>query len=245
MLLRAEHLTRRFMIKKNQISALDDFNISIELKKGISAFVGPNGSGKTTLFKILCGLLLPTSGEIYLDDELIKKKLKRNDISMIVSGDRNLFQRNTVLENAIYYSVLRGENIANIKEKIYYYAKLLNCEMLLNRWIEGLSSGERKKASLLSGICSGGPILLIDEPTWGLDIDAILALQEMIKIIEEETQYSILISSHDVLFLSKIACQYAFMREGKCLYTVQHELESDELVELYKKVGECDVSILL
>ena len=125
MLLRAEHLTRRFMIKKNQISALDDFNISIELKKGISAFVGPNGSGKTTLFKILCGLLLPTSGEIYLDDELIKKKLKRNDISMIVSGDRNLFQRNTVLENAIYYSVLRGENIANIKEKIYYYAKLL------------------------------------------------------------------------------------------------------------------------
>ncbi len=161
--LQLEHITRKFHANRQTIYALQDFNLSLNLTHGIYAFVGPNGSGKTTLFKILCGLLLPAEGEIKLDSQKLKTSWIKNNISLLISGDRNLYQRNTVMENAVYYGVLKGLHPDEIKENVHRYSKLLDCDTILNRWVEGLSSGERKKAGLLMGLSVRSKIMLVDE----------------------------------------------------------------------------------
>ena len=243
--LQLEHITRKFHANRQTIYALQDFNLSLNLTHGIYAFVGPNGSGKTTLFKILCGLLLPAEGEIKLDSQKLKTSWIKNNISLLISGDRNLYQRNTVMENAVYYGVLKGLHPDEIKENVHRYSKLLDCDTILNRWVEGLSSGERKKAGLLMGLSVRSKIMLVDEPTWGLDIDTVLALQETFEIIQDETELGIFISSHDTLFLSKLASEYVFLKNGACSGTVTHPLNADELISFYKKAGENNDSILV
>ena len=95
------------------------------------------------------------------------------------------------------------------------------------------------------GLSVRSKIMLVDEPTWGLDIDTVLALQETFEMIKDETELGIFISSHDTLFLSKLASEYVFLKNGACSGTVTHPLNADELISFYKKAGENNDSILV
>ncbi len=228
------NVTKSFNKGKN--IALKDFNMELTLDKGIHALVGPNGAGKTTILKILCGLLYPTNGCVLIDGKSLDDKWAKDNVTMILSGDRCLYFKNTVFENMMYYSILQGNSPGESKALIYGYAEDFGILDYLNRLVEGLSSGEKKKVCILAGLCAQSKILLIDEPTWGLDIDSVLVLQELLKKLKETKDVSMIISSHDVNFLSGVADDYLFVKAGQNRGRVTEHLEVKELIENYEKI---------
>jgi ABC-2 type transport system ATP-binding protein len=229
------NITRTFDSKKGKIYALNNFNLDISIDNGVYAFVGPNGAGKTTLFKIISGLLIPTKGEMKLDGENYDDKWVKENVSMILSGDRSLYQRNTVYENALYFSLLKLVPIKKAKKIIQEYAEMLQFTEYLHRQIEGMSSGERKKAAILVGLCTESKLILIDEPTWGLDIDAVLSLQNFLKLLSSQNRATFLIASHDVNFMSGISTNYVFMKAGESKKVVENSMDTKEIIDIYIK----------
>lgn len=231
-----ENVTRVFREEKKKIYALNNFNLELNMDHGIYAFIGPNGSGKTTLFKIIAGLLFPSNGSIRINGEKYQEKWVKENISMILAGDRSLYQRNTVFENALYFSVLKQINPQEAKKLIVKYAEMMKFTEYLNRRIEGLSSGERKKSAILAGLCTRSKLLLIDEPTWGLDIDAVLSLQQFLYQIANQQKTTLFISSHDVNFVSGISTNYIFMKDGIKKRFINKAMDSQELIDAYKLI---------
>lgn len=202
--------------------------------------VGPNGAGKTTLLKIAAGLLLPSAGEAICIDGDRRRNVDapevRTHIAFVLPGDRNLFFRNTVLENIAYSAAIRNQDPGGIKEKIGYYAQRLNMSHLLKNQVGNLSTGERKKASILAGLCTNTKLLIMDEPSNGLDIDSVLELQNIIKDIRQCGDMTVVVSSHDVNMLSGMATKYIYIRSGQIVLEKGGEMEPEEIIGAYKNL---------
>ena len=177
-LLRMEGLCRSY----RKQPALSGFSGEIELDRGlIYGLIGPNGSGKTTLLKLLAGILIPSGGCIFREGAGREKKDRakrevsfpawsRENVVYIPAGERGLRYKNTVRDNVLYLSALKGRNAEETKALLTRYASFLRCEALLDRRVETLSLGQKKKASLLCGLCAGARLILMDEPEGGLDL---------------------------------------------------------------------------
>lgn len=221
--------------KFNNKVALSDIFIKLDLDKNdIIGLIGPNGAGKTTLLKILSGLLLPSSGMLKIDNGNIDyQKWVKENISFILSGDRNLYFRNTAYENITYFGAIKGISNDIVKKKINYYKELLGIRNLLEREVGTLSMGERKKISIITGLCANSKILIMDEPSTGLDIDSVFEVQNIIKKLNESENILCIVSSHDINFLSKIANNYIFIKNGSIVYEISKIMNSDDIVNKY------------
>ena len=109
-------------------------------------------------------------------------------------------------------------------------------ERLLDKRVETLSMGQKKKAALLCGLCSGMQVILFDEPSLGVDIDGIEELKSIIKKVHQEYQITFLISSHDMSFLSDIASEYIFMSGGRIKLEHHGPADHKDIMEKYQKL---------
>ena len=145
-----------------------------------------------------------------------------------------LFFRNTVLENIAYFSAIRKQDPKKISTKLTQYAEQLNMAHLLKTQVGNLSTGERKKASILAGICTDAKLLILDEPSNGLDIDAVLELQSIVSNIRANGTITTILSSHDINMLSGAATKYVYLCKGKIVWQNNGEMEAAEIVEKYR-----------
>ena len=232
-----KHLEKFYAKKK----VLDDFSAEILLEgNNIYGILGPNGAGKTTFLKVLSGILSSNNGNISVDDNDEKgyEKWAKNNVAFIFSGERGLRLKNTVYDNVIYYGILKGSNIKEIKENIVIYSKLLEIQPLLNRRIEELSTGQKKKAAILCGLCSNMKLMILDEPSIGLDIDSIMELKNVLLKVTEEVNTTLIISSHDIEFLSDLCQKYIFIFNGKNVFESNIKMEEESIKKAYKSMKE-------
>lgn len=215
------------------IQVLFDINWDINISnKGIIALMGENGAGKSTLLKIISGILHQNSGQILWDDNMKNYgKWARENIAYIQAGERGLRLKNTVYDNIMYYGLLKGKTIKSVKEKIDQYAIQINAEKLLKKRCEELSMGERKKAQILCGLCCSGKLLILDEPSTGLDIRSIIELKDILGKLYIERNICTIIASHDIYFLKDIGKEYVFLHEGKIDNIVDRSLSETEIEE--------------
>ncbi|MDL2302481.1 ABC transporter ATP-binding protein, partial [Lachnospiraceae bacterium OttesenSCG-928-D06] len=191
---------------------LFDFSLKIEDEKNsIYGLVGPNGAGKTTILKVITGLLEYTSGTIEVEGELDYWKWCHNNIVLVPAGERGLRYKNTVYDNVLFFSAMKGVAEKIVIDLIHKYAKILKFTDFLNRRVETLSMGQKKKAMLLCGLCTDMKIIIMDEPSNGLDVDAQIEMKLLIKKISDECNRTFIVSSHDLDFLSDVANHYIFM----------------------------------
>lgn len=212
-----EVLNVRKAFKKNNRIVLND--ISLKVNKGeVIGLLGPNGAGKTTLIKILNKLILPDSGEIKFDGTNINK-LQRfkymSEINVVLEGSRNLYWRVSTKDNFYYLGALKGKKKSEIKENISKYIDVLKIQNLIHRKVGTLSLGEKQRVAITNAFLTEPSIIFLDEPSNGLDIDSKSYLINGLNKLKKINNCSILITSHDLDFLSRVVDRFVFINRGK------------------------------
>lgn len=203
-----KNINKRF----KKLKALDD--ISAEFNKGqVISLIGPNGSGKTTLIKSILGLVKPDSGDIDFDGMPIKEDVAyRKKIGYMPQIGRypdnmKIGQLFSMIKN------LRSDEKL-LDEELYYKFKL---DTILNKSMRALSGGTRQKVSVVLAFLFNPDVLILDEPTAGLDPLSSEILKEKI-ISEKEKGKLILITSHVLTDLEEITTDVMYLQDGKIFF---------------------------
>lgn len=225
-------------ISKKYGKALVLDNVSLEIPKGsIFGLVGRNGAGKTTLMRIITGLSEPTSGSY--------------SISGVSSSDKNILsvrrRMGSIIENpAVFRNLSAYDNLKlqyiNLGmtsfDSIPELLELVELKDTGRKTAGKFSLGMRQRLGIAVALCGNPDILILDEPINGLDPQGIIQMREILLKVNREKHTTILISSHILEELSKLATHYAFIEGGKILQT----LSSEELMSKVRKSSRIKVS---
>lgn len=187
--------------------------VSLEIKGGgIFAILGPNGSGKTTLIKSILGMVIPQSGTIEIDNQPVKDQWEYresiNYLPQIARFPENL----TVVELIGMIKNLRGKK-ANDQDLI----NLFGLTPFMDKKLGNLSGGTKQKVNLVLTFMFDCPLIILDEPTTGLDPVSLIHLKEIIQK-EKEAGKTILITTHIMDFVDSMADEIVFLLEGNIYF---------------------------
>lgn len=200
------------------------FNFSITMSAGeATAIVGPNGSGKSTLFKSMLGLVKLDGGTVRLFGQRPTGRGRSvlSRVGALLEGRANIYERLSTAENCDYYCALRGA----VLDRFYMraLADRLGLEDLRVP-VRRLSTGNRQRAALLCAMVHQPTLVMLDEPTLGLDRAGVLAFQDLLRE-QQQAGLSILTTSHDADFVAATADRVIGMMGGRCDFdreTCQH-----------------------
>lgn len=192
--------------------------VSFEVKRGeILGLLGPNGAGKTTTIKTICGLLVPDSGEVLINGVNNRhKRLKSlQHISAVLEGNRNLYWRLTVRENLEYFAGNRGYSRKEIASRVDQLLEQFRLKEKSKELVNGLSRGMQQKLAIAVSLLAGTDVILLDEPTLGLDVEAGYEVRELLRQIAVEEGKTIIISTHDMPVVQDLCERTVIINNGK------------------------------
>lgn len=205
---------------KNQV-VLDDINFSI--KKGeIVGLVGPNGAGKTTIMSIIVGLINNYEGNVLIDQQDIRmnKRLRKKQVGCVIESP-GLYPNLTGYENLLYFSEVFG---GVEKKEIDEIVRLLGLEDSVHKKTKKYSLGMKQRLGIAQAVLGYPKLLILDEPTNGLDPNVIPNIRHFIKHVTEEKNISVLISSHILPEIEAICDRVLFIKNGNIIEEVNmHE----------------------
>lgn len=214
-------------LKKKQFTvALDAINLDIAAEGEFVAICGKTGSGKSTLIQHMNALLLPTSGNVIVFDKVITPKKKKNPrlkeirkrVGFVFQFPEYQLFEETVLKDIMFAPRNFGYSVEDAKNKAIEIAKLLKIEHLLDKSPFNLSGGQMRKCAI-AGILSYDPdIILLDEPTRGLDPKAQEEIMELFYDIHKKTNKTIILISHDMNLVYRYASRVIVMNDSKVAY---------------------------
>lgn len=197
--------------KFNKNVVLSGIDLNIEAG-GIFAVLGPNGSGKTTLIKSILGMVIPNNGEISVLGENIKKNSTyRNNIDYLPQIAN--FPSNLKVKELIKMI----KDLRNNTTEDQRLIELFGLEPFLNKKLGNLSGGTKQKVNIVLAFMFDSPLIILDEPTTGLDPISLLHLKELIQT-EKARGKTIVITSHIMSFVEEVADQIVFLLEGKIYF---------------------------
>ncbi len=210
-----EKLVKRYPKRGSKEKLLAVDQVSFEIEKGeIFALLGPNGAGKTTTIKCICGLVIPDEGEIKINGfNLFKERSKAlSQVSVVLEGNRNLYWRMTPLENMMYFAGIRGKKLT--RSDALRILERLGIAEKSNELVHKLSRGMQQRTAIAVCLAAGTDILILDEPTLGLDVNSSVEFRSLINSLRELGK-TILLSTHDMALVEAVADRVAIMNNGK------------------------------
>jgi ABC-2 type transport system ATP-binding protein len=192
----ARLLAGRSKAAAEQLIAVD--NISLDIKEGeIFGLLGPNGAGKTTTIKMLCTLLEPTGGTARINgyDIVRQAHLVRQNLGAVLTGERSIYWKLTGRENLEYFAALYHIPRPIAKKRIEELLARLELSNKADEYVERYSSGMKQRIAIAKALLANPPVLLLDEPTIGLDPQSARNLRELILEIKAEGR-TILLTTH-------------------------------------------------
>ena len=198
----------------NGIPIVDGVNLTVP-KGSIYGLIGRNGAGKSTLIKMLSGLTIPTSGKLSLLDSTDKKSLRQAKIKTgFFIETPSFFGDLNAAENLEYYRILKGYPRKSI---IADMIELVGLTEHSNKPYRLFSFGMRQKLALALALMGDPELVILDEPTNGLDPQGLSLFKDIIVKINREKGTTFMIASHMLTDLSEVANYYGFMVDGKLL----------------------------
>ncbi|MGM9970259.1 MAG: ABC transporter ATP-binding protein [Anaeroplasma sp.] len=190
-------------------------NVSLEIEKGLFfGLLGVNGAGKTTLIKMLTGLLTPTSGDAYINDKSIITDI--DYVKQIVNSspqETAIAPNLSVYENLEFIAMLYGVNKDEAKIRITEIGKKLGLEKVFNKKSAKLSGGWQRRLSIAMALITEPEVLILDEPTLGLDVIARRELWDIIKQLKGKI--TIILTTHYLEEVEALCDRIAIMANGK------------------------------
>lgn len=221
--------------KKKEVTALS--NVNILIRKGeLFGLLGPNGAGKTTLIKILCTLVLPTSGEVFVHGLDVTKdgKKVREQIGYVVGDERSFYWRLTGRQNLSFFAKLN--NISNRESELRVKRLLEFMELTrdADRMFKDYSTGMRQKLAIARGLLTDPEIIFMDEPTRSLDPLTAQNLRRLIrdKMVGEEKK-TVVFATHNLQEAEELCDRIAIIHRGEvkitgCVEEIKRHMSSDK-----------------
>ena len=250
------NLKKTYKSKKKVVEAVK--GISFEADVGeVFALLGPNGAGKSTTIKSILGLVEPDEGEIEVMGIDARKRRREalRYLSAVLEGNRNVHWRLTVEENLLYFGGIRGLGGKELRERIEKVAKMLGLEDKMKQLAGKLSRGYQQRLAIAIALLPNTPIVLLDEPTLGLDVESSLEIRRVIKNLASEGKL-VLLSTHDMKLVEETADRVMVINNGKIVvmdekeklkgmfrsrsYRFVFERVSDELLKILKDYGKIE-----
>ena len=221
--------------KKGTVKALDDF--SVTLTPGVYGLLGPNGAGKSTLMNIITDNLNADSGEVLYDGENINKLGKDyRSVLGYMPQQQGLYDDFTLNRFLWYMSALKGLKKKDAKEKITSLLETVNLTESAHKKLGGFSGGMKQRALIAQALLNNPEILILDEPTAGLDPKERIRIRNFISEIAEDK--IVLISTHVVSDIEFIAKEIILLKEGKL---ISHNTCNSLTKEIENKVFEVEI----
>lgn len=217
-------------------------DVSLKIPKGcIYALLGPNGAGKTTTIRILTGILKPTSGEVYVQgvDVVKNPELVRSEIgilSQLSAGYKDFKTR----DNILLFTSIVGVDKLEATIKMEELLRLLEMEDKLDLNFGKLSGGEKRVVSLVRTIISSGDLIILDEPTTGLDIARAKLVRDIIQDLVEKEGRTVVMSSHITSDLEHLATHTGILKDGELVF----EGTKGEVIQAYAPDSDFEEAII-
>lgn len=211
------NLTKNF----NGFLAVNNLNLKVPVG-AIYGFIGENGSGKSTTQKLLAGLLVKSGGEIKLFGKNYNDPGVRARIGVMIENPA-CFPGSTVYQNLMMQSLNLG--IKNPQEEVMRVLKLVNMESAATRKFKQCSLGMKQRIGVAQSLLGDPRLIIIDEPINGLDSDGVRIVRETMLELNQKYGITILVSSHVLGELEKIATHYGIIRNG----TLIKEMTAEEM----------------
>ncbi|MGH2581382.1 MAG: ABC transporter ATP-binding protein [Anaerolineales bacterium] len=196
----------RFRRQTKEVVAVDD--VSFDVKPGeLFGLLGPNGAGKTTTVKMLTTLLIPTSGQAFINGiDVVKDAEKiRSRIGFIFGGERGLYWRLSAIDNLRYFASLYNVEPSVAAKRIPYLIELVGLKDREREKVEGYSRGMKQRLHIARSLIHDPEVLFLDEPTIGLDPVGARELRQVVRNLQDEKK-TILLTTH-YMFEADALCQ--------------------------------------
>lgn len=201
--------------KRLDVRAVQDISMSVGAGE-VFGLLGPNGAGKTTTIKMIAGLVTPTAGTVRLNGYDISKDRSAAvlQIGAVLEGGRNVYWTLSARQNLLYFGRLKGLRGGEIKPRAERLLKDLGLWERRSEPVGGFSRGMQQKVAIASALITDPPILLLDEPTIGLDIEAARTVKGWIASLARDHGKTILLTTHQLHVAQELCTRVAIIRDG-------------------------------
>ncbi len=211
-----EDTGKRRLYRKTFVHAVQGVDFSIA-RGEIFGLLGPNGAGKTTTVKMLSGLVKPDGGHVTVDGlevERYRQKVLRK-VGVVLEGTRTSIWPLTPLENLAYYGNLKNVKGAVLKERSNRLLDFIGLKDKKNVEVRHLSRGQKQKLAICIAMIADPQVLLLDEPTTGLDVQSARAIKDKIIEMTREHGKSVLVTTHDMHVAQELCDRIGIIDKGK------------------------------
>ncbi len=193
--------------KGAQVRAVDHLSLS------------PNGAGKTTTIKMLCGLVTPTSGSVRLNgyDVARQRPMAVRQVGAVLEGARNVYWQLSAWQNLLYFGRLKGLPRTWIVPRAEDLLRSLDLWERRHQPVGGFSRGMQQKVAIAAALIADPPILLLDEPTLGLDVQTARTVKDWIALLAHEQGKTIVLTTHQLALAQELCDRVAIVHQGRLL----------------------------
>ncbi|HQE84625.1 MAG TPA: ABC transporter ATP-binding protein [Candidatus Hydrogenedentes bacterium] len=227
-----EELGKRQFYEKRRVHAVKEVEFSIQ-RGEIFGLLGPNGAGKTTLVKMLSGLIRPTAGDVYVDGLHVEryrlKVLKK--IGVVLEGTRTSIWPLTPLENLAYFGNLKDVSGKILKKRSHELLDFIGLSDKKDVQVRRLSRGQKQKLAICIALIADPPVILLDEPTTGLDVQSARSIKDRIIQMTREQNKTALVTTHDMGVAQELCDRIGIIKSGELAACKP----TDELLDLFSE----------
>lgn len=216
-MIRANQLFKQFLVRGKPLVAVDD--VSFQVASGeVYGLLGPNGAGKTTTLRMVMGLLEPDRGEVRIGDSEVPLDpiLHRRMLGLISTND-GVYPWLSVREMLLYFADLYAVEVSVAKERMAELTRQLGIYAILDQRCSTLSTGQKQRVILARGLMHDPPVMLLDEPTRGLDVVGSQTIFRFIELIRSQGK-AVLLSTHRLDEAERVCDRFGLLHRGKMQY---------------------------
>lgn len=209
-------------------------DISLEIPDGqIVGYIGSNGAGKSTTIKMMCGILTPTSGHVYINglEPYKKRKEIAKDIGVVFGQKTQLWWDIPVIETFKVLKEIYLISDEDYKERMEFLEEALDLHAYMHQPVRTLSLGQRMRADLAAAWLHNPKILFLDEPTIGLDIWVKDKIRDAIKLMNKRYNTTVILTTHDMDDISSLCERIIMIEKGSIIY-------DGSIADIKKKFGD-------
>ncbi len=223
-------LTKRYRRGKDWFTAVDDVTLTVPHGQVIG-LLGPNGAGKTTTIKMACGLIVPTAGTIRLNGYDVGRRRADavRQIGAVLEGSRNVYWPLSAWQNLMYFGRLKGLQAHEFRPRAEQLLADLGLWERRDETVGSYSRGMQQKVAIAAALITDPPILLLDEPTIGLDVEAARTVKDWIAHLAADEGKTIVLTTHQLAIVQELAGRIAVIRDG----TIIADLPTAELLSRF------------